>query len=116
MARAEAGEAQGADKVAAVRFAVLGMGKCGARELNYISDVDVMYVVESVVDPATGVSVLDEGEVIKVGSAMATALSRAIYAPEREPGLWEVDANLRPEGKDGQLVRTLDSYLAYYQR
>lgn len=116
VARAEVGEAQGADKVAAVRFAVLGMGKCGARELNYISDVDVMYVVESVVDPATGASVLDEGEVIKVGSAMATALSRAIYAPEREPGLWEVDANLRPEGKDGQLVRTLDSYLAYYQR
>ncbi|PYI38604.1 bifunctional [glutamine synthetase] adenylyltransferase/[glutamine synthetase]-adenylyl-L-tyrosine phosphorylase [Arthrobacter psychrolactophilus] len=116
VARAEVGEAQGSDKVAAVRFAVLGMGKCGARELNYISDVDVMYVVESVVDPATGASVLDEGEVVKVGSAMATALSRAIYAPEREPGLWEVDANLRPEGKDGQLVRTLDSYLAYYQR
>jgi glutamate-ammonia-ligase adenylyltransferase len=116
VARAEVGEAQGVEKVAAVRFAVLGMGKCGARELNYISDVDVMYVVEPVLDAASGAPALDEGDVVTVGNAMASALSRAIYAPEREPGLWEVDANLRPEGKDGQLVRTLDSYLAYYHR
>ncbi|ALV45462.1 glutamine-synthetase adenylyltransferase [Arthrobacter alpinus] len=116
VARTEVGEAHGADKVSAVRFAVLGMGKCGARELNYISDVDVMYVVEPVLDPASGAPSLEEGELVRIGNAMAAALSRAIYAPEREPGLWEVDANLRPEGKDGQLVRTLDSYLAYYHR
>ncbi|WP_425864335.1 bifunctional [glutamine synthetase] adenylyltransferase/[glutamine synthetase]-adenylyl-L-tyrosine phosphorylase [Arthrobacter sp. TWP1-1] len=116
VARAEVGEVQGVEKVAAVRFAVLGMGKCGARELNYISDVDVMYVVEPVLDAVTGAPAIEEGEIVTVGNAMASALSRAIYAPEREPGLWEVDANLRPEGKDGQLVRTLDSYLAYYHR
>ncbi len=116
VARAEVGEAQGVEKVAAVRFAVLGMGKCGARELNYISDVDVMYVVEPVLDAVSGAPALDEGEIVTVGNAIASALSRTIYAPEREPGLWEVDANLRPEGKDGQLVRTLDSYLAYYHR
>ena len=35
---------------------------------------------------------------------------------ETEPPLWEVDANLRPEGKKGALVRTLESHLAYYER
>ena len=41
---------------------------------------------------------------------------RAIYEPGIEPPLWEVDPNLRPEGKDGALVRTLDSHLQYYDR
>lgn len=145
VARCEVGASMGVEKVAALRLAVLGMGKCGARELNYISDVDVMYVValdsepeplpesqnapdagegaESAAGgPATRVAAastavsLDEGEAVRIGNALAGAISRTIYAPEREPGLWEVDANLRPEGKDGQLVRTLDSYLAYYHR
>lgn len=131
VARTEVGATMGAEKVAALRFAVLGMGKCGARELNYISDVDVMYVValdeppeEADPDPSDSAKAgtgsdsiaLDEGEMVQVGNALASAISRIIYAPEREPGLWEVDANLRPEGRDGQLVRTLDSYMAYYHR
>ena len=109
VARAEVSALMGAETVAAVRLAVIGMGKCGARELNYISDVDVMYVIA-----ADGLA--EESEAVVVGTALAAAASKAIYAPEREPGLWEVDPNLRPEGKDGPLVRTLDSYLSYYKR
>ena len=115
VARNEVGAALGAEKVAAVRLSVVGMGKCGARELNYISDVDVMYVV-ALDEQAAGAQGIDESELVRVGNALAGALSRTIYASEREPGLWEVDANLRPEGKDGPLVRTLESYLAYYHR
>lgn len=121
VARAEVGAAMGAQHVAAVRFAVIGMGKCGARELNYISDVDVMYVVAPETSAqkesdAGDADPLDESNLVRVGNAMAASLSQTIYSPDREPGLWEVDANLRPEGKDGQLVRTLDSYMAYYHR
>ncbi|MCQ9164242.1 bifunctional [glutamine synthetase] adenylyltransferase/[glutamine synthetase]-adenylyl-L-tyrosine phosphorylase [Arthrobacter sp. STN4] len=111
VARAELAAQFPAGDVAAVKFAVIGMGKCGARELNYISDVDVMYVIE-----VDGAGLPDEAQAVTVGSALASAVSQTIYAPEREPGLWEVDANLRPEGKDGPLVRTLGSYLSYYQR
>ncbi|NVN00447.1 bifunctional [glutamine synthetase] adenylyltransferase/[glutamine synthetase]-adenylyl-L-tyrosine phosphorylase [Arthrobacter sp. SDTb3-6] len=111
VARAELAAQFPAGDVAAVKFAVIGMGKCGARELNYISDVDVMYVIE-----VDGAGLPDEVQAVTVGSALASAVSQTIYAPEREPGLWEVDANLRPEGKDGPLVRTLGSYLSYYQR
>ena len=40
-------EASAAEEVDATRLAVIGMGKAGARELNYVSDVDVIYVAES---------------------------------------------------------------------
>ena len=92
-----------------VRLAVLGMGKTGGRELNYISDVDVVYVVA----PAPGT---DEGHAVAVGTRLATALSRACSAPSAEPALWPLDVGLRPEGKDGPLVRTLASHVAYYER
>ena len=118
VARTEVGATAGIEKVAALDFAVIAMGKCGARELNYISDVDVMYVVAvSGTDVVSGTAAeIDEVQAVRLGNALAGALSRTIYSPEREPGLWEVDANLRPEGKDGPLVRTMDSYLAYYHR
>ncbi|MEO8221244.1 MAG: bifunctional [glutamine synthetase] adenylyltransferase/[glutamine synthetase]-adenylyl-L-tyrosine phosphorylase [Specibacter sp.] len=115
VARNEVGATLGEALVARVRLAIVGMGKCGARELNYISDVDVMYIIGLTDSPGPHDDV-DEGQAVAVGNALAGAVSKIIYAPEREPGLWEVDANLRPEGKDGPLVRTLDSYLAYYQR
>jgi len=108
VSRAEAGEQFDAAEVADVGLAVIGMGKCGARELNYISDVDVIYVIE-----ADG---LDEARANTIGTALATGISRAIMSIGREPGLWEVDANLRPEGKSGPLVRTLASHQSYYAR
>lgn len=94
--------------VNSVDLAVIGMGKCGARELNYISDVDVIYIIEAFE--------ISEQDAVKIGEQLALAISRIINAPAREPGLWEVDANLRPEGKDGPLVRTLESHLEYYRR
>ncbi len=93
----------------ATRIAIIGMGKCGARELNYVSDVDVIYVAE----PTQGHT---EQESNRVATALAIAASRACDRAGIEPPLWEVDAALRPEGKDGALVRTLDSHRSYYER
>jgi len=108
VSRAEAATAFDPADVAAVRLTVIGMGKCGARELNYISDVDVIYVIE-----AQG---LEDAHAATIGTALASGISRAISSTAPEPGLWEVDANLRPEGKSGPLVRTLPSHLSYYAR
>lgn len=94
---------------AAARLAVIGMGKCGGRELNYVSDVDVIYVAE----PAEG---LEETAGLAAAARLATTLARVCSAPSGEPALWPVDAALRPEGKDGPLVRTVASHVAYYQR
>ncbi|MCH5644469.1 bifunctional [glutamine synthetase] adenylyltransferase/[glutamine synthetase]-adenylyl-L-tyrosine phosphorylase [Gordonia sp. ABSL49_1] len=84
------------DKPIGVRLAVIAMGKCGARELNYVSDVDVIFVS----DPADGTAARIAGEMMRVGSL----------------AFFEVDAALRPEGKAGALTRTLDSHVAYYNR
>jgi glutamate-ammonia-ligase adenylyltransferase len=121
--------------VAGTRLAIIGMGKAGARELNYVSDVDVIFVVEgSVVEGSAGersaaersatdahaaqdVAVeVSDARAVEVGTRLAMATMRGIHDYGREPGLWEVDANLRPEGKDGALVRTLESHAAYYER
>lgn len=95
---------------AKVRLAVIGMGKCGGRELNYISDVDVIYVAEPADETVT------PDEVITIGTALAAGLAKVCAGPSQVPALWPVDAGLRPEGNDGPLVRTLASHLAYYQR
>lgn len=84
-----------------VTLAVIGMGKCGGRELNYVSDVDVIFVAE----PAD-----------QAAAALAAAMMRACSDVTSEGAIWPVDAALRPEGKSGPLVRTLASHEGYYQR
>ncbi|MGN6332326.1 MAG: bifunctional [glutamine synthetase] adenylyltransferase/[glutamine synthetase]-adenylyl-L-tyrosine phosphorylase [Motilibacteraceae bacterium] len=91
------------------RLAVIGMGKCGGRELNYVSDVDVVFVAE----PADGG---DETDALRTATRLASGLMRVCSAATAEGTIWPVDANLRPEGKDGPLVRTLASHRAYYER
>jgi [glutamine synthetase] adenylyltransferase / [glutamine synthetase]-adenylyl-L-tyrosine phosphorylase len=89
------------EQVAETRLAIIGMGKAGARELNYVSDVDVIFVGDGPMEVAT---------------QLAMQTMRGIHEVAVEPPLWEVDANLRPEGKDGALVRSLESHVAYYER
>ncbi|HEX5858322.1 MAG TPA: bifunctional glutamine-synthetase adenylyltransferase/deadenyltransferase, partial [Microbacterium sp.] len=101
------------EQVSATQLAIIGMGKTGARELNYVSDVDVIFVGGA---RPTGEEVIPESRVIDIATRLAVQTIRGISGAEIEPGLWEVDANLRPEGKQGALVRTLDSHLAYYDR
>ncbi|MDO4911717.1 MAG: bifunctional [glutamine synthetase] adenylyltransferase/[glutamine synthetase]-adenylyl-L-tyrosine phosphorylase [Corynebacterium sp.] len=84
------------DEPAGSHLAILAMGKCGARELNYISDVDVIFVGSDAESKITRVA----SEFIRVGSRC----------------FFEVDAALRPEGKRGALVRTEESHLAYYKK
>jgi len=100
-----------AEEVASTRLAIIGMGKAGARELNYLSDVDVIFVAG-----AEAGSDLGDERAVEIATRLAMDTMRAIHELAVEPPLWEVDANLRPEGKDGALVRTLDSHLAYYER
>ncbi|MCX5081319.1 bifunctional [glutamine synthetase] adenylyltransferase/[glutamine synthetase]-adenylyl-L-tyrosine phosphorylase [Streptomyces sp. NPDC001939] len=91
------------------RLAVIAMGKCGGHELNYVSDVDVIFVGEAV-DGA------DEGKAIQAATRLASHMMRICSDTTVEGTIWPVDANLRPEGRNGPLVRTLSSHLAYYQR
>lgn len=91
------------------RLAVIAMGKCGGHELNYVSDVDVIFVGEAVEGA-------DEGKAMQAATRLASHLMRICSETTVEGTIWPVDANLRPEGRNGPLVRTLSSHLAYYQR
>ena len=100
-----------------IRWAVIALGKTGARELNFLSDVDVMHVIAPAQENAgDDHGEADEEELVALGSALARELARAASDRTGEGSLWQVDANLRPEGKDGPLVRTLDSYRRYYDQ
>ncbi len=96
------------------RLAVIAMGKCGARELNYASDVDVIFVAE----PAETGSGEDGGEAtaLRTATQLAAGLIQVCSQSTPEGALFPVDPNLRPEGRSGPLVRTMASHRAYYQR
>jgi glutamate-ammonia-ligase adenylyltransferase len=85
------------------RLAVIGMGKCGGRELNYVSDVDVVFVAEPLADAGRA-------------TVLAMALMSNCSTVSAEGTIWPVDAALRPEGRSGPLVRTLESHDGYYRR
>ncbi|WP_181797088.1 bifunctional [glutamine synthetase] adenylyltransferase/[glutamine synthetase]-adenylyl-L-tyrosine phosphorylase, partial [Streptomyces sp. WELS2] len=97
------------EDAAACRLAVIAMGKCGGHELNYVSDVDVIFVAE----PAEGTP---EPQALRSATRLASHMMRICSETTVEGSIWPVDANLRPEGRNGPLVRTLSSHVAYYQR
>ncbi|MFL6047160.1 MAG: bifunctional [glutamine synthetase] adenylyltransferase/[glutamine synthetase]-adenylyl-L-tyrosine phosphorylase [Propionibacteriaceae bacterium] len=97
------------------RLAVVGLGKCGAQELNYVSDVDVLFVAEPVLG-ADGTPLVSNDQAVQITTRMAAEMTRICSAHTSAGTIWEVDAALRPEGKAGQLVRTLSSHRVYYEK
>ncbi|WP_184289203.1 bifunctional [glutamine synthetase] adenylyltransferase/[glutamine synthetase]-adenylyl-L-tyrosine phosphorylase [Nocardiopsis algeriensis] len=102
------------EDAALCRLAVIGMGKCGGRELNYVSDVDVVFVAEPA--EAEGGDPPDEQRAMRAATRLATAMMRIPSDTDAEGTLWEVDPALRPEGRSGPLVRPLSGHRAYYER
>ena len=96
------------------RLAIIAMGKCGGQELNYVSDVDVIFVAEPAELPDG--TLADEYEALQTATLLARGVMRAANESTVEGTIWEVDPALRPEGKSGALVRTLASHIGYYER
>ncbi|MGC4889346.1 bifunctional [glutamine synthetase] adenylyltransferase/[glutamine synthetase]-adenylyl-L-tyrosine phosphorylase [Micromonospora sp. DT227] len=94
-----------------LRFAVIGMGRLGGYESNYLSDADVLFVY----DPPPGADESAAGAASAAAHAIAEELRRLLSAPAPDPPLG-VDADLRPEGRQGPLVRSLAAYAQYYAR
>ncbi|PZM90157.1 MAG: bifunctional [glutamine synthetase] adenylyltransferase/[glutamine synthetase]-adenylyl-L-tyrosine phosphorylase, partial [Actinobacteria bacterium] len=91
-----------------LRFAVIGLGRLGGYEMSYPSDADVLFVY----DPPPG---LPDEEAQAAAHALAEELRRLLAMPAPDPPLG-VDADLRPEGRQGPLVRSLAAYAQYYAR
>ncbi len=84
-----------------IPFTIIGMGKLGGLELNYSSDVDVMFVHDGDLDQA---------------QRLARQIIQVMQEPLPDGIVFRTDADLRPEGRAGALSRTIDGYLAYYER
>ncbi|HEX2706234.1 MAG TPA: bifunctional [glutamine synthetase] adenylyltransferase/[glutamine synthetase]-adenylyl-L-tyrosine phosphorylase, partial [Candidatus Lustribacter sp.] len=96
------------DGVLGTRMLVVGMGSLGGSEMGYGSDADVLFVHE----PEEGV---EENEAQARALQAVQELIRLLGAAGSAPPLG-VSAELRPEGRNGPLVRSLESYRAYYER
>ena len=102
-------------------FVVLGMGKLGGHELNYSSDVDLIYAYESHEGETRLPRGKDAGKPAGVGISneeyfeiLSRELTKALVEPTKEGYLFRVDLRLRAEGSVGQLARSLDEYHKYY--
>lgn len=84
-------------------FAVLAMGKLGARELNYSSDIDLIFLHNS-----------EDGQSAEIDK-LAQQLLKVLSDAGSGGAIWRVDMRLRPEGKSGPLVTSLDYALSYYE-
>lgn len=100
-------------------FVVIGMGKLGAHELNYSSDVDLIYVYASA-DGETrkgrgnrqaSIETLSNEEYFEM---LARLLTKALAEQTREGAVFRVDLRLRAEGTVGQLARSVAAYAKYY--
>ena len=104
------------------RITVLAMGKCGGCELNYASDVDVIFVAAPAgdgpgapagADPGAG---QDVDAALRTATKLATGLIAVCSRTTPEGMIFPIDPNLRPEGRNGALVRTPASHASYYKR
>ena len=87
--------------ISSFNFSVIAMGKLGARELNYSSDIDLLFVVKQ-----------DAEKAALLGKQLIEIISKSTS----EGFLYRVDMRLRPWGHDGALVSTVDGYLRYFQQ
>ncbi|MCI0425187.1 MAG: bifunctional [glutamine synthetase] adenylyltransferase/[glutamine synthetase]-adenylyl-L-tyrosine phosphorylase [Actinobacteria bacterium] len=91
-----------------LRLALVAMGKWGAGEINYYSDLDMIFVHEA--PPG------EENEARTVAFALVGRLIADLSTTTVEGTAFKVDLDLRPEGAIGPLSRSLDSYRSYYER
>jgi [glutamine synthetase] adenylyltransferase / [glutamine synthetase]-adenylyl-L-tyrosine phosphorylase len=95
-------------KTTGVQFAVIGMGKLGGQELNYSSDVDVIFVYD------------EEGQLTPALSRhdfcrkLGEEIVREVGSKSNEGTIFRIDLRLRPEGSSGPLVRSLEGCESYY--
>jgi glutamate-ammonia-ligase adenylyltransferase len=88
-----------------VPFAVVALGRFAGGELSYASDLDVLFVHE-------GSTPADHEEGLRV----ASGLRRFLDGPTPAQRIYVIDSDLRPEGRQGALSRTIDGYATYYDR
>src|SRR3990172_13372334 len=102
-------------KLQGARFAILGMGKLGGKEIDYNSDLDLIFIYDAPDEAQSdgeSSGILDAHEYyVRLGQKLLTFLS----APTGEGIVYKIDMRLRPSGKTGPLVCSVESFRHYHQ-
>jgi glutamate-ammonia-ligase adenylyltransferase len=91
------------------RFSVLSLGKLGGNELNYSSDVDLLYIFSDGQE-SPGATITNREYFVRLSQHITEALSRVT----REGPVFRIDLRLRPQGNEGELAISLETALRYY--
>jgi [glutamine synthetase] adenylyltransferase / [glutamine synthetase]-adenylyl-L-tyrosine phosphorylase len=100
-----------AGKVREARFAVLAMGKMGGRELNYHSDLDIIYIYDRQGETDRPKSISNHEYFAKLGQRIISVLTTTT----REGYAYKIDTRLRPSGNAGPLVTSVASFREYHR-
>lgn len=93
------------------RFSVLSLGKLGGNELNYSSDVDLLYIFGDGQE-SPGAPISNQEYFVRLSQHLTEALSRVT----QEGSVFRIDLRLRPQGTEGELAISLEAALRYYNR
>ncbi len=99
-------------------FAILSMGKLGGRELNYSSDIDLIYIYTSSSgetqpeEPEQSVRSISNHE---FHTRLGQMITRTLHDITAEGSVFRVDLDLRPQGKSGEIANSLSRCETYYQ-
>ena len=92
-----------------INFAIIGMGKLGGRELNFGSDLDILFVYE-----ITGEELLPKNKLTPFYDKLVQLVYNLISEITSSGYAYKIDASLRPEGRGGVLVNSIESYKKYF--
>ena len=93
---------------ASLKLCAIAMGRLGAREMSYNSDLDLIFVYHDARDPAAGAR--------EVAARVVQRLIAILEAPTREGFAYKLDLRLRPSGNAGPLVASLAGFREYHRR
>ena len=102
-------------RVSTPEFCIVALGKLGSRELNYASDIDLVFLFSEEGMTSTGGSrgqVTNREYFVKLGES----LLRLVSEPKGEGAAYRIDVRLRPHGRDGALACSLNEAVRYYEK
>lgn len=102
-------------RVAPAEFSIVALGKLGSCELNYSSDIDLLFLYSEEGETAGST---ERGKLTnrEYFNKLAEAVSKLVGQPAGEGAAYRVDLRLRPHGRDGALACSLDEALKYYSK
>lgn len=101
-------------RVAPAEFSIVALGKLGSFELNYASDIDLLFIFSNDGVTASG-GARNETTNREYFIRLAEMIARVVGQPAGEGAAYRVDLRLRPHGRDGALASSLDEAVRYYR-